>query len=143
MNVRDLLGSWELLSCHLVTDGARSEPLGHRPTGYIHYLDNGQMATIIMHEGRQPLSGGRHDSPEPEMAAAARKLDAYGGAYTFHGDRVVHHLAVSSFQNDVGADYLRTVALADNGDLLMGTPDQTTPAGVTSFEMVWRKLPAA
>jgi hypothetical protein len=40
---------------------------------------------------------------------------AYAGRYSFHGDRVVHHVELSLFPNWVGSDQERWVELAGIG----------------------------
>jgi hypothetical protein len=40
---------------------------------------------------------------------------AYGGRYSFSGDRVIHHVEMSLFPNWVGSDQERTVSLTGTG----------------------------
>jgi hypothetical protein len=40
------------------------------------------------------------------MSDAARSFDAYGGTFSLGGNIVTHHLDISSYENDRGADYV-------------------------------------
>jgi hypothetical protein len=138
----DLLGTWALVRAFETRDDRVVDPapLGPNPSGFIHYLDDDRMAVVIALDGRKPLSGTRRDSPESELAASARTLDAYAGPYSIPDpDTVIHHLEVSSFQNDVGKNYVREVSFVD-GELHLGTPRFQTPEGLRGMYLVWRRL---
>jgi hypothetical protein len=96
---------------------------------------------VIAHDGRKPLSSGsRRNAPESELAAAARTLDAYAGRFSIRDEHtVVHHLEVSSFQNDVGTDYIRSVEFVDD-ELHLGTPRTRVSDGIRSMVLVWRRV---
>jgi hypothetical protein len=47
-----------------------------------------------------------------EKARAVEDFVAYAGRYSFHGDRVIHHVELSRFPNWVGSDQERWVELA-------------------------------
>ena len=142
MEKADLLGTWRLVRAFETRDDrvVDPEPLGPNPSGFIHYLEDDRMAVVIAHAGRKPLTGTRRDSPESELAASARSIDAYAGPYSIpDADTVIHHLEVSSFQNDVGKDYVRQVNFVD-GELHLGTPKFRTPEGLRGMFLVWRRL---
>lgn len=145
MEKTDLLGTWSLVRSFETRDDRVVDPapLGPHPSGFIHYLEDDRMAVVIAHSGRQPLStGSRRDAPESELAQAARTLDAYAGSYSVTApDTVVHHLEISSFQNDQRADYVRTMEIID-GELHLGTPSIPMPDGMRGMKLVWRRLDA-
>ncbi|SCW69796.1 Lipocalin-like domain-containing protein [Sphingobium faniae] len=139
----DLLGTWSLARAFETRDGRVVDPtpLGLNPSGFIHYLDDDRMAVVIAQDGRKPLSGPRRSAPVEELAQSARSLDAYAGPYTVKGeeDVVVHHLEISSFQNDMGVDYVRTVEFID-GELYLGTPEFRVADGIRGMKLVWKRL---
>jgi hypothetical protein len=47
---------------------------------------------------------------------------AYAGRYTFHGDRVVHHVELSLFPNWVGTDQERSVERTEDRLTLSASP---------------------
>jgi hypothetical protein len=47
---------------------------------------------------------------------------AYAGRYSFHGDRVVHHVELSLFPSWVGSDQERWVELAGDRLTLSASP---------------------
>ena len=57
-----------------------------------------------------------------EKARAVEGVVAYAGRYTFHGDRVVHHVELSLFPNWVGSDQERTVELDGDRLILSASP---------------------
>jgi len=142
MKVEDLHGSWSLVRTYKLVDGAETEaPAFNRSSyGFIHYLADGRVAVLIAHE-RSKLSGDRRTSPDSEMAAAARSFDAYGGNFTLADDVVTHHLDISSYENDRGADYVRRARLT--GDrLFLEMPEMTTAEGKVIFGLEWRRVVA-
>jgi len=143
MEKADLLGTWSLVRAFETRDGrvVDAAPLGPHPSGFIHYLEDGRMAVVIAHDGRAPLSGSsRRDAPDSELAQAARTFDAYAGPYTVRDEHtVVHHLEISSYQNDLGRDYVRTVDFID-GELHLGTPMFQVADGLRGMYLVWRRL---
>jgi hypothetical protein len=138
-----LLGTWQLSHSYETLNGniVNTKPLGEKPTGFIHYLDDNRMAALIAQDGRKPISNNtRRNGSEAELAEMARTFDAYAGPYTIRDENtVVHHLEISSFQNDLGADYVRGVKL-ENGELSLSPPDVETPEGVRGMVLVWRRL---
>jgi hypothetical protein len=137
-----ILGSWKLVKAFETLDGrpSRLDPLGANPTGYVHYLADGRMAVLIAHDGRKPLSGSRYAAPEPELAEAARTFTGYGGTFTCGLDEVVHHLDISSYENDNHTDYVRAATFDADGLLTLATPQVPTPNGLRSMSLVWQRL---
>lgn len=134
-----LHGSWILESADVV-DGDRivdSAPFGSRPSGMLHYLENGCMAVLIAHEQRPVIAGGRTGATDAERLAAARTFTAYGGSYDVENDRVVHHVVINSFPNDVGVDYPR-IARLDGNRLILATP-RDLPADQRPMRLIWKR----
>jgi hypothetical protein len=64
---------------------------------------------------------------------------AYAGYYSFHGDRVVHHVELSLFPNWVGSDQERWVELAK--DLLILSASPLLLAGKQQVpRLVWERV---
>jgi Lipocalin-like domain len=49
------------------------------------------------------------------MGLSVNDRQAHAGCYSFHGDRVIHHVELSLFPNWVGGDQERLVELAGDG----------------------------
>ena len=121
----ELVGTWRLVSAFAVnTDGRRTEaPYGANPTGLITYTGDGRMSSVISYGGRRPLTGGdRVSAPESERAEAFATSFGYAGRYSVSGSQVTHHVEVSTVQNWVDTDLVRTVALDANRLTLRTTP---------------------
>jgi hypothetical protein len=64
---------------------------------------------------------------------------AYAGRYSFHGDRVVHHVELSLFPNWVGSDQQRWVEL--NGDRLTLSARPLLLAGQLQLpRLIWKRV---
>jgi hypothetical protein len=114
-----LVGTWKLLSASYVMDNGQinQEPYGPHPTGFITYMTDDRFMVTIAFGGRKPLSvNDPITAPVEERAQAFATFGAYGGRYTFTGDKVVHHVEVAWLQNWVGTDQVRLVTL--KGDRL-------------------------
>ncbi|MFW3895153.1 lipocalin-like domain-containing protein [Pseudomonas bharatica] len=132
----DIEGTWRLLAVEAWVDGQLADPHlnGVQPNGLIHYLSGQRMAVLIAHDGRALLSGDRYRSPQAELAQAAATFTAYAGCYTREGAKLVHHLQVSSFENDVGSDYVRYIEL--EGDCMW----LVSPKAVVQGKERWVRL---
>ena len=104
-----IVGTWKLVSALLTTLGGESRNLqGENPDGLLTYTADGWMTAIIAASGRQPLS-----AADPVSALASERADAfatfvaYAVRYTCDGDRIIHHVEVSWYQNWVGTDQIR------------------------------------
>lgn len=135
-----LLGSWFLHEAHAVDpQGVRlADAYGPRPSGVIHYGADGRMTALITHDGRARLSGDRQAAPEKERAEAYRSCIAYAGRYTLAGDRVHHHVDVSTYPNWVGTVLTRHLSFEAEAAVLRTLPQMQ--AGVeTVIRLVWRR----
>ncbi|MBP7336559.1 lipocalin-like domain-containing protein [Niveispirillum sp.] len=139
----DILGCWQLHAAMEQRGGCTgpNPNYGSRPNGFLYYLPDGRVAVTIANDGRKPLSGtNRRMAPAEELAEAARTFDAYAGRFTLLApDRIVHHVEVSSCQNEVGTDLVRQLSL--NGDLLRLEPPPFHENDQTIIRwLVWRRL---
>jgi hypothetical protein len=135
----DLLGTWTLASVSSVSrSGERSDaPYGARPRGLLTYSADGRVTALISYDGRKPLSigGGMLE----EQAEAFQTFLAYAGRYTINGDQVAHHVEISSIQNYVDKELLRTVKFVGDRMILI-TPPTRMNGKIQSLELAWQKL---
>jgi Lipocalin-like domain len=135
-----LVGTWKLASASSTTStGERSEtPHGPNPVGFLTYTEDGRVAVLISHGGRKSLSFG--SGSLQEQAEAFKTFLAYAGRYTFHGDTVTHHVEISSIQNFVDRDLIRTVKFQADRIILV-TPPEPVNGKIQTVELIWQRLP--
>jgi hypothetical protein len=136
----ELVGRWKLLSASSTTSkGERSEtPYGSSPTGFLTYGE-GRVTALISYDGRKPLSIGGGNLEE--QAEAFKTFLAYAGRYTLSGDKVTHHVEISSIQNYVGRDLIRSVKF-EGDQITLVTPPTRMNGKLQTVELVWQRLPA-
>jgi hypothetical protein len=125
LHARDaLIGAWRLVSWeNRAADGQVTYPMGTGAIGYLIYTADRRFSVMISRAGR---SGSAQDDllggTTEEKARAVEGFVAYAGRYSFHGDRVVHHVELSLFPNWVGTDQERWVELAGERLTLSASP---------------------
>ncbi|MGD0132168.1 MAG: lipocalin-like domain-containing protein [Bryobacteraceae bacterium] len=136
-----LVGTWKLVSASTTTStGERSEtPYGLDPVGFLTYTDDGRITAMISHSARKALfSGG---GSLEEQAEAFKTFFGYAGRYTVNGDKVTHHVEISSIENYVGRDLVRNVKF--QGDrITLVTPPTPVNGKTQIFELIWERLRA-
>ena len=137
-----LVGAWELVSASSTTStGERSEdPYGANPTGFLTYTEGGRVTALISYGGRKPLSpGAAGPALQQEQAEAFKTFFAYAGRYSLRGDKVTHHIEISSIPNYVGRDLVRTVRFL--GDrIVLTTPPTLVNGKIQTVELIWQRL---
>ena len=136
-----LVGTWKLVSASSTTSaGERSaSPYGAQPAGFLTYTSDGRVSALISYDGRKSLSYGG-GSPE-EQAEAFKTFLAYAGTYRLDGDKVTHHVEVSSIQNYVDKDLVRGVKFKDDQIILL-TPPTRMNGKMQTIELIWQRLRA-
>jgi len=137
-----LVGTWKLVSASSTTSaGERNKtPYGADPTGFLTYSEDGRMTALISYGGRRSLSFG--GGTQEGQAEAFKTFLAYAGRYTLSGDKVIHHIEISSIQNYVGKDLVRSIKF--EGDRITLITPPTPVNGKTQIvELIWQRLPAA
>jgi hypothetical protein len=136
-----LVGTWKLISASSTTSaGDRDEtPYGPGPAGFLTYTADGRVTALISYGGRKSLSFGG-GAPE-EQAQAFKTFLAYAGRYKFDGDKVTHHIEISSIENYVGKDLVRTVTFHEDRITLVTPPTPMNGKNQT-VKLVWQRLPA-
>ena len=119
-----LVGAWRLLSWeNRAADGQITYPMGADALGYLLYTADGRFSVTISRRGRAGFAAGDLLSgTTEEQARAVEGFVAYAGRYSFHGDRVIHHVELSLFPNWVGTDQERWVELAEDRLTLSASP---------------------
>jgi hypothetical protein len=144
LQARDaLVGAWRLVSWeNRAADGQVTYPMGADPSGYVLYTADGRFSITISRRGRagfaaDDLLGGTTQ----EKARAVEGFVAYAGRYSFHGDRVIHHVELSLFPNWVGSDQERWVELA-GGRLILSASPLLLAGKQQAPRLVWERVDA-
>jgi Lipocalin-like domain len=134
-----LVGTWKLVSASSTTSsGERSEtPYGPNPVGFLTYTGDERVTSLISYGGRKSLSIGA--TPQ-EQAEAFNTFLAYTGRYTLSGDKVTHHIEVSSIQNYVNKDLIRSIKFQGDQIVLI-TPPTLVNGKIQTIELIWQRLP--
>jgi hypothetical protein len=94
---------------------------------------------MISNGGRKTLSFG--GGTLEEQGEAFKTFLAYAGRYRLSGDKVIHRVEISSIQNYVGKDLVRSVDF--EGDrLVLVTPPTPVNGKIQSVELIWQRVPA-
>jgi hypothetical protein len=90
--------------------------MGPDALGSLLYTADNRLSVTISRAGRARFAAGDLlGGTTEEQARAVEGIVAYAGRYSFHGDRVVHHVELSLFPNWVGTDQQRSVELSGAG----------------------------
>jgi hypothetical protein len=136
-----LVGGWRLVSWETrAADGQVTHPMGTDPIGYVFYTANGRFSVTMSRRDRAGFAAGDVlGGTTEEKARAVEGFVAYAGRYSFHGDRVIHHVELSLFPNWVGSDQERWVELA--GDRLTVSASPLLLAGKQQVpRLVWERV---
>ena len=119
-----LVGAWRLVSWeNRAADGQVTYPMGSDALGCLLYTADGHFSVTISRRGRAGFAAGDLLSASAEeQARAVEGFVAYAGRYSFHGDRVIHHVELSLFPNWVGSDQERWIELAEDRLTLSASP---------------------
>jgi hypothetical protein len=133
-----LVGTWKLVSASSTTKtGERNEtPYGPNPAGFLTYTGDGRVTALISYGGRKSLSVG---AQQEEQAEAFQTFLAYAGRYALTGDKVTHYIEISSIQNYVNKELVRSVKF--HGDqITLVTPPTPVNGKVQTVELIWQRL---
>ncbi len=137
-----LLGTWKLVSA-TSTDASGAQldaPYGSNPDGFLTYSQDGRVTALISYTGRKPLSvGAKGAALLEEQAEAFKTFLAYGGRYRLTGDKVIHSIEISSIQNYVNKELVRSVKFQGNRIVLL-TPPTMVNGKIQTIELVWEHL---
>ena len=139
-----LVGTWKLISASSSTaSGERNDtPFGPSPAGFLTYTQDGRVTAMISYGGRKRLSSSDSlSAPADEQAEAFRTFIAYAGRYALDGDRVIHHVEISSIQDWVDTDLIRSIKF-EGERIVLATPPSLDGGKIQTFELIWQRLPA-
>ena len=133
-----LVGTWRLVSATNTNDKGEVEDMyGPKPTGFLTYTGDGRVSVVIADSRRKPL----FSSGTPTVEAKADAFDSfidYAGSYTFTDERVTHHIEVSSYEDSVNTDLVRSVKI--QGDRLTLRGEGPVGGVMYRLELVWERL---
>jgi hypothetical protein len=137
-----LVGTWKLVSASSKTSkGEQGEaPYGLNPAGFLTYTAEGRVTALISYGGRKALSG--TGGTVEEQAEAFKTFLAYAGRYTLAGDKVTHTIEVSSIQNYVDRNLVRSIKFQDDR-LILITPPTLVNGKIQTVELIWQRLQAS
>jgi hypothetical protein len=139
-----LVGTWRLVSASsAAASGERNEPpYGLNPVGFLTYTEDGRVTALISYGGRKPLSiGAKPPALVEEQAEAFKTFLAYAGRYRLSDDKVIHSIEISSIQNYVNRELVRSVKF--QGDqIVLVTPPTMVNGKIQTVELVWKRLVA-
>ena len=140
-----LEGTWKLVSASSSTAGGERNdaPFGSSPAGFLTYTQDGRVAAMISYGGRKRLSSSDSlSAPVDEQAEAFRTFIAYAGRYALDGDKVIHHVEVSSIQDWVDTDLIRRIKF-EGQRIVLATPPSLDRGKIQTFELIWQRLASA
>jgi hypothetical protein len=139
--IDNLAGTWKLVSASASTDnGERLESsFGPSPTGTLIYTPDGRMAVMVSNGGRKPLPADTFLASVEERAEAFTTFFCYAGRYSLMGDKVIHHVEISSLESFVGMDLVRLIKF--QGDRMsLVSPPMSINRITQTLELVWQRV---
>lgn len=143
-NDQKLVGTWRLISASSKDSSGQplEPPYGVNPVGLLMYTQDGRVTALISYGGRKPLSvGAKPPALLAEHAEAFNTFLGYGGQYRLDGDKVIHSIEISSVQNYVNKELVRTVKFQDD-QIVLVTPPSIVNGKIQSIELVWQRVPS-
>ena len=140
----DLVGTWKLVSLTETTKKGevRAAYSWQNPAGLLTYTADGRMMAITTKGGRKPLSVSDNiGAPAEERAEAFATMTAYAGSYTLNGNKVTHHIEVSSMPNAVNTDQVRVITNLKGNSLSLRTLTMVNASAEIAYrELVWERI---
>lgn len=126
-----IVGSWRLVSFEMRTEsGAPAFPLGPCPQGFLMYTSDGHISVQNMLPPEAVLPN--------DAITAAEVYGTFNGRYEIRGNRIVHHIGMSSIPSWAGRDLERTLTLERGRLMLIGLPAAHGPT-VSRAWMIWER----
>jgi hypothetical protein len=137
----ELPGTYKLISSTrtILETGEVQDSYGKQPKGYIMYGRDGRVLVLITHDGRpRPPRTGMTDK---DRADQYRTVNGYGGTYTYHGDRIEHHIDIAANETRVGSTEIREIKRDGNRLVYTTSPQPFSGDGKMSvITLVWEKM---
>lgn len=137
MQKKELIGAWLLRSWQMVDEnGNKSFPFEREVKGTLIYSENGYMSANILSMSRKiKIDEG---ISEKSILAGKGVYLSYSGRYTLFGDKVIHHVMVSSIREWVGSEQERYFRLEAN-KLIIDSKTQSKNGQTGYHQLVWEK----
>lgn len=109
----DLVGTWAWESVENSTpDGAKTQPFGPKPGGYLIFDKSGRFFWLITRPGRAKFASGRRDQgTAEENKASVQGSLAYCGTYSVSNDTLLLKIEAGTYPNEEGAEQKRIFTL--------------------------------
>ncbi len=138
----DIVGTYKLISStrKKLDTGEVVDTYGKQPSGYIMYGKDGRMLVLIAYDGR-PKPESLESLSNDQRAELFRTMLAYGGTYTYSGNRIEHHIDISSNEVWTGTTVIRDIA--KEGDRLVYTTRSAPFSGdgkMSINTLIWEKV---
>jgi hypothetical protein len=138
----ELYGTYRLVSStrQLLDSGQVVDTFGKNPKGLIMYGKDGHFLVLITSEGR-PKPQSVEAMTDQQRADLHRMMAAYGGTYSFDGEKVEHHIDLSWNEVWTGTTVIRDVQ-SDGGRLIYTTWPAPFPgdAKMSVITLIWEKV---
>lgn len=113
----EIWGTYKLISStdKYLDTGKTVNSFGEHPKGYITYGKEGRMMVLVTYDDRKKPQDRLKTSVE-DRDALYRSMFAYGGTYSYSGNRIEHHIDISASETQNGTTQIRYVT--KDGDRL-------------------------
>lgn len=129
--LESIVGSWRLVSFERRTEaGAPAFPLGPCPEGFLMYTSDGHISVQNVLPPQATLPG--------DAITAAEVYGTFNGRYEIRGNRIIHHIGMSSIPSWSGRDLERTLTIEGERLVLIGLPVEPGPIGGQAW-MIWER----
>ena len=144
MSADQFVGAWRLVSLEARTStGEVSYPFGKDAAGYLLYSREGYMSVSVMQARRANFaSPDALAAPADEKVAAFDTYSSYSGRYEVRGQKVIHHVEISSFPNWSDKEQERFFAFSGDHLTLTAPPMQIGGVELT-LAAIWQRLHTA
>lgn len=137
VGIKDVAGTWQLVSVEVVEAGKKIELFGANPKGQMVLTPEGRFTLIVTRADLPKYKAGvRQRGTADEFQATVQGSLAYYGAYSVEGGNLVFKIEGSTFPNLIGETQQRAVKVAGD-DLSYATPP-SKGGGVTT--LAWKRV---
>ena len=133
IEIKDVLGSWSLLSCDELSGDTPRAMYGDVPQGQIQYTDDGRMSAFLMNPD-WPTQGG-------EATRDFNRFLSYAGTWELKGGEVHHQVTFCSLPSMIGQTLVRSASFVGD-ELHLKTQPRTSKSGKTYLQLLRWARPA-
>ena len=135
--IKDVAGTWQLVSVEVVEAGKKIEIFGANPRGQLALTPDGRFVLVVTRADLPKYKSGiRQRGTADEFQATVQGSLAYYGSYAVESGNLVFKIEGSTFPNLVGETQQRSVKVA--GDELSYATPPSKGGGVTT--LVWKRV---